>query len=73
VKAIGLLDARDGRGAGAEDAHAFGRCCSKPLAERGPACGFFHARGLDEEIGQHAEGRVVHPAAVLQLALDEAA
>src|SRR5579863_5856002 len=73
VKAVYSLDARDGSGTGAEDAYALRRFLLEPLAEGcGPGGGLFEFGGLHEYIGEDAEGRVVHPATVLEFALDEA-
>ena len=73
VEAIGALDARDGRCAGAEHAHTFGRGLLEPLAQhRRPAGRLLKFGRLHQHVGQHAEGRIVHPAPVLQLPLRKA-
>ena len=70
VKAINALDARDRRGARSQHPHAapafwFWQIFAQVAAH--PAASSSFCR-LHQHIGQHAEGRVMHPAAILQLA-----
>ncbi len=73
MKAIDALDAHDGRAGRPQHAHLIQRQVGEALTQAGsPAGRLFQSWALDDDVGQHRVGRVMHPLAILHFLFHKA-